>query len=283
MSKFGRFQVPEPPSALLRFHHHDGVSQLREVDHEPKIAVLDQEDLLAQGIYVDQFIPGAQRVDALGSCAPNTTIEMLSNVLPAVEFAAAVGRLGQRFPSPQDAYTDTVAAERAAIGFYHGVTDLTGNPASEWPPTDCGSSGPYLYQYALKLGLISTEKIAVAGNAESIVSLMQSNSVMIGMPWLPGWMEPVGPDNFLDGDGSIETLREQIEQADEGPPEGHEISGSAIEKLTFDRLGRVDPFNTVIRIRNHWDSSWADHGSARFHLSTLVLLANAVDIRQFVA
>lgn len=43
MSKFGRFQVAEPHSALLRTHLHSG-GALREVDWEPKIGVLDQED-----------------------------------------------------------------------------------------------------------------------------------------------------------------------------------------------------------------------------------------------
>lgn len=40
--------------------------------------------------------------------------------------------------------TDSKADEEFAILLYHLVADQTGNPASEYPPTDCGSSGFYV-------------------------------------------------------------------------------------------------------------------------------------------
>lgn len=278
MSKFGRYQAPEPLSALLRFHHHSDSIKLAAVDHEPKVAVLDQEDLLEQGIRVSQFIPGATDVNALGSCTANTTVEALSNILPLQQFAGFLygPNVGTYARAP---YSDTKAAEEAAIRFYHGSTDQTADSATEWPPTDCGSSGPYIEKYAQSLRLISTAKIAIAGNADSIVSLMQSDGLLAGMPFLNAWMEPDSA-GFVDGNGSASTLQAQMAQGVAG---GHEIYFSAIEKLALLRTGHVDASNTVVRFRNHWTKSWGDNGSARFHLSTIVALASYVDLRQFIA
>lgn len=74
---YGRFQVAEAPSALRALHFHT-TEKLKTVDHEPKVAVLDQEDLLAQGIRVSQFIQGAKDVDALGSCTAQATVAKLA-------------------------------------------------------------------------------------------------------------------------------------------------------------------------------------------------------------
>jgi hypothetical protein len=273
-TKLGRYQAPEPLSALSRLHFHDGTTALKTVDHEPKVAVLDQEDLHKQGIVCSSFIPGAGNPDALGSCTANTAIEALSNLLTETEFAATVGKLGSTYPSA-DPYTQTAYAQRAAIGFYHGCTDQTGQSSSEWPPTDCGSSGPYLYQYAKKLGLIKTEKIA--HGADNIVSLLQTGGLLYGTPWFNAWFTP-NSSGFIDGNGSTSALQAAINSGVAG---GHEIYVSAIEKLTVLPTGHVDPAKTVLRLRNHWDSSFGDHGSFRMHLSTMVALGGQVDLRQF--
>lgn len=273
MSKFGRYPVPEAPSALARLHFHDG-RPLHPIDHEPKIAVLDQEDLLAQRIDVSTFIPGAPNgVDELGSCTANTTIEALSNMLPLAQFLHAVAQLGGATPT---GYSDTVAAERAAIGFYSRCTHQTGDLSQEWPPTDCGSSGPYIVAELQRLKLIKSDRIA--HGADSIASLMQTDGLLWGTPWLNAWMEP-DASAFIDGDGSAATLQTQIAGGVAG---GHEIYLSAIEKLTVLPTGHVDPFKTVLRLRNHWTGSWGDHGSARVHLSTIVALGNSADVRQLV-
>ena len=81
---FGRYQTAEPPSSMLTLHHPThllGGSQPKEVDWEPKIGVLDQEDLFAQGIDTSKLVPGAQKVDALGSCTSQANTSALSNVL----------------------------------------------------------------------------------------------------------------------------------------------------------------------------------------------------------
>ena len=70
ITKFGQVSVAEP----LKFDMleiHDG-AKLSEVDHVIPIPVLDQEDLHKQGIDVSTLVPGAQDVDALGSCTCNT-------------------------------------------------------------------------------------------------------------------------------------------------------------------------------------------------------------------
>lgn len=277
MSRYGRIQVAEPPSALLRLHVHDGSTPLREVDHEPKNGVLDQSDLLAQGIRCSTFIPGAQDVDALGSCTANATISALSNLHDEADFVTITKNLAGYEASGAASFADAVGAERAAIGFYHGCTDQTGDPASEWPPTDCGSSGPYIFQYAKRLRLCSTER--VAHGAQNIVSLLQRDGILQGTPFFFAWEEP---DNsgFVDGKGTTADLEAAIRSGVAG---GHETYISAIEKLTLSQTGQVIPGQTVLRVRNSWGRPWGDHGSFRIHLSTLVMLGGNCDFRQLIA
>lgn len=260
---YGRLHVPEPPSSLLRLHFHDG-STLKVADHEPKIPVLDQSDLDTQGIMVSQIVPGAKNVTALGSCVANASTAGLSTVLPT----GALASLGIN--------ADPVADEKFAIGLYHDLTMLTGDPASEFPPQDCGSSGLYSCQYLEAKGIITGHKIA--HGAQNILSLMQGNGLIVGQPFLNAWEDPSGPDYFIDGDGSLGQLAADIQGGVAG---GHETYWSAIEHLALDALGRVDPYNTIIRFRNSWSASWADSGSAYAHLSTYMALGSYCDFRQF--
>lgn len=278
----GRHQAPEPLSALARLHFHNPAkTRLRTVEHEPRVAVLDQSDLLAQGIHCSRFIPGATDVDALGSCTANTAIEALSRILCEGEFADLCDTLSETAPGewtvPANPYTDTVAAERAAIEFYHACTDQTDSTATEWPPTDCGSSGPFIERYAQSQRLISTAKIA--HGADNICSLMQTDGCLLGMPWTNSMFEP-DAHGLIDGNGTVTAIETALASGIAG---GHEIYLSAIETLTVLPTGQVDPYRTVLRFRNHWKSSWADHGSGRLHLSLLVALGSHIDVRQFVA
>lgn len=267
MSKFGRYQVVESEEAMLTSHVHDG-TPLKTVNWEPKNDVLDQEDLLKQGIDTATLVPGAQQVDALGSCTANASMSALSNVLSEEAFLA--------FTKAQS-YSDTVGIEKAAILFYHGCTDQTGQTSEEWPPTDCGSSGPYIVEYAKSLDLISGAKIT--HGAQNIVSLLQSGGLAVGQPFLNAWMEP-NAAGFIDGNGSASTLEAQIRQGVAG---GHETYLATIEKLTLTETGTVEPYKTVIRFRNSWTSSWGDHGDYLAHLSTYVALGQYCDFRQFQA
>lgn len=267
MSKFGQYHVAEPIHNLASLHLHKGEA-LHAVDHEPKMAVLDQEDLFAQGIDTSKLVPGAKRVDALGSCTANATVVAVSNVLDRVRF--------RKF-AHCESYQDTVGAERGAILFYHRCTDQTGSRAQEWPPTDCGSSGPYIVSELERLGLISGQRIA--HGAQNLVSLLQSSGVLEGGPFLNAWMEP-GPDAMVDGNGSLSTLESQIKLGVAG---GHETYISAIEKLALSETGVVESRGTILRVRNSWSASWGDHGSFRIHLSTLVALGSYFDFRALVA
>lgn len=268
MSRYGRLQVAEPPANLRCLHLHRG-GELREVDHEPKCAVLDQQDLLQQRIYVDKFIPGARRVDALGSCTANATIAHSSTVLSRPSWLKLSGA---------KSYQDARGAEIGAIRFYHICSDQTGDPAQEWPPTDCGSSGPYIASEMQRLGFTSGQR--VAHGPQNVVSLLQSSSVLQGTPFLNVWEEP-GPDGMIDGNGSVATLEAQIARGVAG---GHETVISAIEKLVLLPTGDVDPWNTIVRVRNSWSSSWGLSGSFRAHLSTFtVVLAGYCDFRSLVA
>jgi hypothetical protein len=240
---------------------------LRPVDWEPKVGVLDQEDLLAQGIRVSQFIPGAKDVDALGSCTANATTGKLSSILSPPEFVRFTGSTSA---AP---YDDVVAAEKGAIRFYHTCTDQTGKPAEEWPPTDCGSTGAYVVQELVRQGLASGAKIAVG--ATNIVSLLQQGSLIVGQPFLNAWEEP-NAAGFIDGNGSVTTLKQQIAGGIAG---GHETILTAIEKLVLTRTGAIDAAKTIIRFRNSWAKGWGDNGSYRAHLSTYIALSGYCDFR----
>jgi hypothetical protein len=269
MSRFGWYKVPEPVENMGLFHLHDGVTPLKVVDHEPKNAVLDQENLVEQGIDVTQFIPGCtENVDALGSCTENAMTSALSNVLTEAEYFKFTGA---------KSYQDTKALEISAITNYHRVTDLTKDPSSEWPPTDCGSSGPFIVQLAQSQGIVKSQKIA--HSVQSLCSLLQSGGVLTGKPFLNVWMEP-NAAGFVDGNGSYATIQEQIQQGIAG---GHETYISAIVKIVLDHAGNVVPEKTVLRERNSWTKSWGDQGSFLIHLSTYEVLMQYVDLRQIVA
>jgi hypothetical protein len=247
----------------MRLHIHDG-SVLKEVDHEPKVGVLDQSDLIKQGINTSHLIPGARVVDALGSCTANAATSALSNVLGESAFLELI---------KATSYEDVVKAEEFAITFYHLCSDQTGNPSQEWPPTDCGSSGPYVVQQLERMKLVSGDKIA--HGADSIVSLMQTDGLLTGSPFFNAWEDP-DADGFIDGGGVGAAIRS-------GLAGGHETYWSAIEKLVLTETGKVDASKTVIRGRNSWTSSWGDSGSYRAYLSTFVALGNYCDHRQLVA
>ena len=261
-TKFGRYAVAEPFRAAT-LHLWKG-EEIKAVDWEPPIPVLDQEDLLAQGIRTSELIPGAQDVDALGSCVCNAGTASL-----AERFHAARGRL----PTGISA-TDSVANECFAIELYHATTDLTGDPSQEWPPTDCGSTSLYVCTGLQRRGLISSYKSAAT--TEAVLSLLQTGTVIIGSPFFNAWMEP-DVHGFVDGGGFFGDFQRTIESGVAG---GHETCLTAIESVTPGRNGTVD--QAVIRVRNSWNSTWGDQGSYRLHLTTLRYLGANADFKQFI-
>lgn len=262
---FGRYAVAEP----MRFDvvHFDTGGPLKTVDHEPPVPVLDQEDLFKQGIDTSELVKGAHRVDALGSCTANATAVSLGQVLKDA---------GHSLPSGLSA-SDPVASEEWAIRFYNACTDQTGDPSQEWPPTDCGSTGLYCCHELIKQKLISTYK--TASGAQNIASLLQGGTVIQGTPWFNAWFDP-DSSGFIDGNGSHAAFERAVGSGVAG---GHETCITAIEKLTLSATGKVEAAKTVLRVRNSWSAAFADHGSFRIHLSTLVALGNQADFKQFAA
>lgn len=260
--RYGRYQAPEPPSALRSVHLHRG-EHLGPVDHEPPVGVLDQEDLLSQGIRCSEFISGATDVKELGSCTANATTARMSAIMSPTAFMQLTGAMGM---------SDVVNAERWAIKFYHQCTSDTADPGSEWPPNDVGSSGPHIVNELRRLNLINTAKIA--HGPDNIASLMQSGGLLVGSPWFASWEEP-DANGFVDGDGSADALQQAIQSGVVG---GHETHMSAIESIEYDGSG-VNPYRTIVRHRNSWSKAWGDNGSCRFHLSTWVMLGAYCDFR----
>jgi hypothetical protein len=246
--------------------------EIKAVAHPPAIPVLDQEDLLAQGINTSTLVPGAPKVDALGSCVANATTAALSAI-----WGPGMARSLQAVLPGGALSADPVTDEEFAIRLYHALTDATGDPADEWPPDDCGSSGLAACQWLEQNGIISSSRIA--HGAENILSLMQGGGLIVGQPWLNAWMTP-GSDGIIDGDGSMARLNEDISKGVAG---GHETYWEAIEEIGYTLDGGIDPATTVIRFRNSWSESWALDGSGLAHLSTYVALSQWCDFRMLIA
>lgn len=264
-TKFGRYQVAEPFRAEL-LHLHDESTTLKEVSWTIPIPVLDQEDLIEQGIDTATLIPGAQKVDALGSCTANATTASL-----AERYAAA----GKPLPDGLSA-TNAVADEEWAIRFYHACTDQTGDPSQEWPPTDCGSTGLYCCTELERQKLITSYK--TASGAVNALSLLQTGTVIQGTPWFNSWMQP-DSQGFIDGDGSLDAFYDSVKSGVAG---GHETCQHAIVQLAKSVLGTINLKKTYIKVRNSWSKSFALSGDFLLHASTLQYLVAYVDFKQFV-
>lgn len=271
-TKFGRVQSA-PPMRMDRLVVHDG-SKLTEIAHDIPIPVLDQEDLIEQGIDTSELVPGAQKVDALGSCTCNAGVAHL-----AERWVAA----GKDLPSIALAWksglavglsaTDAVHNESVAIQLYHLVTDQTGDPSSEWPPVDCGSSGYCVCTELERMGVASTYKSA--SGVTGALALLQMGTVMQGTPWFYAWMEP-DSQGFIDGDGSMDALQAAI---DSGVAGGHETLQRGIPQLAQLANGTVDLRNTVIKVRNSWTATFGLAGDFLVHASTLGWLAQYIDYK----
>jgi hypothetical protein len=269
-TKFGRIAVAEPFRAERFTVVEASPTTFHTVDWESPIPVLDQEDLGAQGIDTSQLVKGAPRVDALGSCVANGSAAHLGQVLRAAGVALVNATVGGQ----QLSLADAVASEKWAICFYNLITDETGDPAQEWPPNDCGSSGYYAATELEKLGYV--KGFLSPPSVLALVQAMQTASAIVGGPWYNAWMEP-GPDNFIDGDGSPAALQRAIGSGLAG---GHERHVAALEHLVVDQMGHIDWQASVVRERNSWSRSWADNGSHYVHLSTYRALGSQQDYKQ---
>ena len=275
-TKLGRVQVAEP-MAMDAMVVHDG-SPLKEVSWDLATPTLDQEDLFSkQGIDVSKLIPGARKVDALGSCTCNTgTAHLAERWVAAGKDLAAItlkdGSITEGLSS-----TDAVQDEKFAIVLYNAVTDQTGDPSTSWPPTDCGSSGLYVAQELIRQGLATSYKSG--SGVLGALAMLQTGTLMQGSPWFNSWFQ-IDSKGFVDGDGSKEALDAAIQSGVAG---GHETTQHAIVQLAQTKAGHVELNKTVIRVRNSWSKGWGPlGGDYLIHASTLNYLAQYVDYKAVV-
>jgi hypothetical protein len=250
----GRHQVLDPRSLAYR-RPYDG-QPLRATEWEPRIPVLNQQQLVAQGIYTSRDYALDDDVDALSSCTGNAGTALLS-ILLSKEQANAAGLNTD----------DAAAAERFAIGLYADATSRDEWNDATWPTQDVGSSGLGITKVMRDRALI--DQYGHATTAEEFCTLLQTGPVLMGAPWYAAFSEP-GVAGFIDSDPVW---------ADSPLEGGHEVCVTAIEDVALID-GALDPARTVLRFRQSWGPSWGDHGDGRFYLSTYLRLREQVDIVQ---
>jgi hypothetical protein len=251
----GRHQVLDPRSLAYR-RAYDG-QPLRATAWEPRIPVLDQTNLTAQGIHLTQAYGIDHDADALASCTGNAATAALSILLDK-ERAHAAGLDTD----------DAAAAERFAIDLYAQATTLDRWHDYTWPSQDCGSSGLAVAKAMRARGLI--DQYGHATTAEELCALLQTSPVLMGMPWYAAFSDTDDRDGFIDAaPGWIDSPLEG----------GHEVCITALEYVVFDD-GQLMPDHTVLRFVNSWGNGWADHGSGRLRLSTYLALRDQIDLVQ---
>ncbi|MFJ3699483.1 hypothetical protein ACIPW9_36065 [Streptomyces sp. NPDC090052] len=254
--KLGRHMVTDRRSLAYR-RHYTG-DPIKPAEWAPKIPVLDQEDLLAQGIRTSEMFHGVQDVDALGSCTANAATAVLSVLLDADACKTAGLDV-----------TDPVAAERFAISLYADATQCDDWLDQQWPSDDCGSSGLGVAKALHARGLI--DQYGHATTAEELCMLLQTGPVLMGTPWYQAWFEPATPNALLD----------DITGWQDSPlAGGHEVAVIALEDVHQDRTGALDYARTILRVRNSWNAGWGDAGCFRMSLAIYQALRGAVDLVQ---
>lgn len=231
---------------------------LHPIEWAPKIPVLNQQQLLAQGIHTSRLFNGVDDVDALGSCTANAATALVS-VLHGADTLAQYGLNT----------ADPVAAEMWAIGLYADATTKDQWNDSQWPAVDCGSSGLGVAKALKDHGLI--DQYGTATTAEELCALLQTGPVLMGMPWHDAFFEPVGEVALLD----------EIPNWQSSPVVGgHEVCITALEAVAADETtGRLFYDHTILRCQNSW-GSWGDAGSFRMSLALYQALRPQIDLVQ---
>jgi hypothetical protein len=92
------------------------------------------------------------------------------------------------------------------------------------------------------------------------------------VPWFQAWFTP-DADGFVDsGDWIASPLAG-----------GHEILAIGLDAVAQRPDGRVIPEQTVVRLRNSWNTTWGLDGEFRLRLSTYVKLRQHIDAIQLKA
>ncbi|GGZ82194.1 hypothetical protein [Streptomyces rubiginosohelvolus] len=251
----GRHQVLDPRSLAYR-RPYDGGQPLRATAWEPRLPVLDQRNLLAQGIHTADAYGLESDTDALASCTGNAATALLSILLTPEQAHAAALNLN-----------DPAMAEHFAIGLYADATACDQWSELAWPDQDVGSSGLGVAKALRNRGLI--DQYGHATTAAELCALLQTGPVLLGMPWHAAFSDP-DPDGFIDADPAW---------ADSPLEGGHEVCVTALEAVAFDD-GTLMPEHSILRFRQSWGSGWGDHGDGRLYLSTYLALRDQVDVIQ---
>lgn len=253
----GRHMVLDERSLAYR-RRYDG-QPIKPVEWAPKVPVLDQQDLTAQGIRTSELFPGTQDVDALGSCTAQAATALIS----VLHDAATLAEAGLDV-------TDPAAAEKWAIGLYSDATHRDQWHDQAWPSTDCGSSGLGVAKALRSRGLV--DQYGHATTAEELCALLQTGPVLMGMPWYDGFFSPGGDLALLD----------DIPHWQSSPVVGgHEVCITALEDVAYDEdHGRLFYDHTILRVQNSWSASWGDAGSFRMSLALYQELRSEIDAVQ---
>lgn len=252
----GRHLVLDPRTLAYRRPYSGEI--LKPADWEPPLPVLDQSDLLGQGIHTSKLFEGVGDVDALGSCTGNSGTELIS----ALHDSKTLKDAGLDVTNP-------AAAETWAIGLYSDASHRDRWMDENWPTVDCGSSGLGVAKALRSRGLIDQYGTATSGL--ELCRDLQNGPVLIGMPWYQAWFSPVGSSALLD----------DIPGWEDSPiAGGHELCITALEKVRQTASGRLDYKHTIIRLRNHWTRSFGDNGSFRMSLDVYRKLRSQVDLLQ---
>jgi hypothetical protein len=252
----GRHMVLDERSLAYRRHYNG--EPLHPVEWAPKVPVLDQQDLLAQGIHTSELFDGVEDVDALGSCTANAATALIS-VLHDADELAGVGL----------DVTNPAAAETWAIGLYSNATHCDQWHDAAWPAIDCGSSGLGVAKALRNRGLV--DQYGHATSAKQLCRDLQTGPVLMGMPWYQAWFEPSGSSALLDDipDWASSTIAG-----------GHEVCITALEDVRYDAEGDLDYARTVLRVRNSWSANWGDEGHFRLSLALYQTLRDQIDLVQ---
>jgi hypothetical protein len=250
----GRHLVLDPRSLAYR-RPYTG-DPVHPVEWAPKIPVLNQQDLISQGIRTSSLFEGVDDVHALASCTGNAATALVS----VLHDAPTLGAVGL------DA-TDPAACQRWAIGLYSDATHRDQWHQQTWPASDCGASGLGVAKALRARGLI--DQYGHATTAEELGQLLQTGPVLMGLPWLSAFSTP-GPYGFVDADPMWAS----------SPIEGgHEVCITALEDVTTNPDGTLSD-STVLRFVQSWSASWGDQGQGRMTVRTYRALRHEVDLVQ---
>lgn len=232
---------------------------LHPIEWAPKVPVLNQQQLIAQGIHTSRLFDGVDDVDALGSCTANAATALVS-VLHTADTLAQYGLNT----------ADPVAAEMWAIGLYADATTKDQWHDNQWPAIDCGSSGLGVAKALKDHGLI--DQYGTATTAEELCQLLQTGPVLMGLPWHDAFFTPPEGEALLD----------EIPNWQASPVVGgHEVCITALETVALDETnGGLFYDHTVLRVQNSWSSSWGDAGSFRMSLALYQALRSEIDLVQ---